>query len=605
MALPELPTQGQTPWFDERNDWDLAVEADIEGRLSDTAISTKIVETSGALDSTTTGSALRDAQSGGARTVALTGHSLMYGMDTTAGGTNPPVNGAGLTRSALPTTTQFQTMSSTYLSPGTVTIVNQSYPGDRSTEALTRWAGGVSGDLEIIWIDANDGLSSGAGPALSDADTAKNIRDLILRARSRGADVIFVGGTPGQDDSDSRKIFAAADTDRVVVERMGARYVDAGEILTGLPKATAMFSSGVHFTAAGYNLVGTRLAALTGPKGSNPPKVAPGRVFTPRDRVHNLRSGGVVVARAGAADGSVWQLPSAGSTIALSVDVEQPCIPLIRARISGTTDGFGTFGVYSNLGGSGISNRFGKITPSASIAASSGGFVYFLGAPMLSPGPDSVIVRREAGSIEIDSIQFIPLEQMQRFAGNALFEQRRTRAIKLAPVGGVSTGRPNSSWDAMFDVTSGVALASGSAQTTKVNTRWLFDLSLGPNNSGVALSQSIFGNPDSSPWISAQGYLFIRSGTSLIARKLDDAGAVDTTFTSAFASATGIVRCSLEILYDEVNDKFTIYLDGTLIGDVLTPAWSYYMAGIIAGTAVGGGYASGSGSVVQKASTTV
>lgn len=34
MALPPLPAQGQSPWFDERNAWDLAVKSELEGRLS-------------------------------------------------------------------------------------------------------------------------------------------------------------------------------------------------------------------------------------------------------------------------------------------------------------------------------------------------------------------------------------------------------------------------------------------------------------------------------------------------------------------------------------------------------------------------------------------
>lgn len=39
MALPNLPTQGQNPWFTPRNNWDLAVKADLEGRLSATSLS--------------------------------------------------------------------------------------------------------------------------------------------------------------------------------------------------------------------------------------------------------------------------------------------------------------------------------------------------------------------------------------------------------------------------------------------------------------------------------------------------------------------------------------------------------------------------------------
>lgn len=35
MALPNLPVQGQNPWFADRENWDLSVEQDLEGRLSD------------------------------------------------------------------------------------------------------------------------------------------------------------------------------------------------------------------------------------------------------------------------------------------------------------------------------------------------------------------------------------------------------------------------------------------------------------------------------------------------------------------------------------------------------------------------------------------
>lgn len=44
MALPELPTQGQSPWFTPRNNWDLAVKSELEGRLSETELNATIGE---------------------------------------------------------------------------------------------------------------------------------------------------------------------------------------------------------------------------------------------------------------------------------------------------------------------------------------------------------------------------------------------------------------------------------------------------------------------------------------------------------------------------------------------------------------------------------
>lgn len=38
MALPNLPAQGQNPWYTPRNNWDLAVKSELEGRLSDSSL---------------------------------------------------------------------------------------------------------------------------------------------------------------------------------------------------------------------------------------------------------------------------------------------------------------------------------------------------------------------------------------------------------------------------------------------------------------------------------------------------------------------------------------------------------------------------------------
>lgn len=43
MALPNLPIQGQNPWFTSRNDWDLAVKAELEGRLSESMLNNSLL----------------------------------------------------------------------------------------------------------------------------------------------------------------------------------------------------------------------------------------------------------------------------------------------------------------------------------------------------------------------------------------------------------------------------------------------------------------------------------------------------------------------------------------------------------------------------------
>lgn len=53
MALPNLPVQGQMAWFTPRNNWDLAVKGEIEGRLSDATLKSTFLEKSRVVGGTT------------------------------------------------------------------------------------------------------------------------------------------------------------------------------------------------------------------------------------------------------------------------------------------------------------------------------------------------------------------------------------------------------------------------------------------------------------------------------------------------------------------------------------------------------------------------
>lgn len=43
MALPNLPVQGQNPWFVPRNNWDIAVKSELEGRLSEVTLNNTLL----------------------------------------------------------------------------------------------------------------------------------------------------------------------------------------------------------------------------------------------------------------------------------------------------------------------------------------------------------------------------------------------------------------------------------------------------------------------------------------------------------------------------------------------------------------------------------
>lgn len=534
----------------------------------------------------TTGNGMQSAAAGTARTVALTGHSLLYGQDETAG-TTAATNGATQKRSATPTTSAFTALAP-FVSNSATTVINQAYPGDRTIEAINRWAAGSSGNVELFWLDTNDANNYGgySGP-LTDAQTAANLRDLIKRARGRGADVVVVGGAPVTTKTESNKVFASAQTERTIAERLGARYVDVGELLTALPKSTSQYNDAVHLSPEAYTLIGGRLAALLGPKGVNPPKVAPGRVITTRDMLHQ---GGTIVSRAGAADGKAVQI-TASNTIGFAVDVQHPTAPVARFRVEGATIGAGIIGVYYNLGQAGYANRFVTIP---ALTGSAVGYIHVPLHRLNSPGPESIVIRCESGSVELDSIVFEPIRRALSSTGAISYDRPITRQVNLYPVGGTGV-RTDSLWDAMVDIGSGVSTRATIAQTTKTSARWTWDAALSPN-SGVILVNSV----NTTPSLVERGYIIMRSGTGILVRNLASGTITDVTAAGVFASATGVARAIIEAFYDAASDQLKVYVDGNLVATVNTPAYTFYMAGLLAGPT--GQYASASCSIAMGVS---
>jgi hypothetical protein len=166
--------------------------------------------------------------------------------------------------------------------------------------------------------------------------------------------------------------------------------------------------------------------------------------------------------------------------------------------------------------------------------------------------------------------------------------------LELYPVGGTGV-RSDAAWDAMVDTGSGVSTRTTAAQTTKTSARWVWDVAISPN-SGVCLAHAVSTN---APLIE-RGYYILRAGTGLVVKHYTSGTAVDVSASGVFASATGIVRCIIEAHYDATSDELRVYVDGTLQATVPTPAYTFYMAGLVAGAT--GQYSAGIASVGLGAS---
>lgn len=550
--------------------YDPAVAALIDSNISATIESLRARFSK--VDEISLGDPMQQGAADISRTIALTGDSLMYGQDTTATGTNPPVNGATHTRSSNPPTDAFRSQG-VFTSTSAVVIVNQAYPGDRTTEALTRWVNGSSGDAEFFWLGTNDAMAYGPGTPLSDAQSMANIAKLAKRARDRGAPFVVIGGAPVSNQRNSFKIFASSESLRTVAARYGAIYVDAGEILNDVDEANGLYwTDGVHWSPQAYSLIGARLAGLLGPKGVNAPKVSPGRKFTWMDNVHT--GGSIVAAGAPSVNGSIIRAAE-GSAGAVTIPfwAIEPVVPLVKFR----TTTAAVVGVYSNL----HVNR----QPLRATIPATNEVLAVVGPPVTSPGPAATTIFSESGTVDIISVEYLPVD---RIAGKYRYDMITKH---FAPIGGLNA-RADVNADAALFWDSGVALRTGATQATVVKPRFLFDLRIGGHLSGVFLAASIdlgkFQMVDN-------GYMVRRFGTNFRMSKIVDGSATDTTVTYTYP-ASGIAATTLELYCD--GNNILVYADQTLVHTFTDNTWRYFIPGIVAGSNTNG-YAAGSMSIAR------
>lgn len=545
---------------------DTAIAQAINTQGSETQ--TQLNDVFGETAAVTSGNNMHIAAGGGSRDVAATGHSLFYGQDTTATGTTPPTNGATQTRSEYPTTSALNAQSA-FLSTSAIVLINQTRPGDRTADALTRWATGTSGDIEYFWLDTNDALGLGSGDPLTDAETAENMNLLAKRAQERNAAFIVIGGMPVQSKTNSWKVFASAETERTIAERLGAIYIDAGELANGSATTGTYWTDGTHLAGQVYSLIGARLAALLGPKGVNPPKVAAGRRFDWRDALF-AGAPNPVTASTPSAAGRVTRI-NAGETVGFSFWATEPVIPVATFRQTNT----GVAGLFTNLN---VDQDPHYATIYGAIGAHQG--TQIVKGPMVaSPGPAGFVVRAESGTLDLISIEFIPADITLR---------GEPETFTLGPVGG-KTVRANTDWEAHSSWYSGVALKSGQPQTTDVQRRWMCDMRLGETMSGLILAPG-FSHP---AYRTTNGYFIMRNGgSSLLVRHMVGNQPTDLATVPDVFDADGIISAAIELHYSA--GTIDIYVDQDLAYSIADVPYRFLSVGAISGSQSSDGYAFGS-----------
>lgn len=184
--------------------------------------------------------------------IVCEGDSLTYGQDTN-GGTGVPINGAPQARSTTP-------YPETLAGLLDAKVVNHGFPGDRTSEGLSRWKGSAERpDLTVLMYGSNDWHNFGGyedGP-LPVKMYKENLTALVKRRQMQGSQVIVLSPPPTRIPlGDGLDAYVAAS--REVAAQVGVPWLDTGLMLR---EVEAAYSDDVHLNAAGYQAIARGLRA--------------------------------------------------------------------------------------------------------------------------------------------------------------------------------------------------------------------------------------------------------------------------------------------------------------------------------------------------------
>ncbi|WP_299169918.1 hypothetical protein [uncultured Arthrobacter sp.] len=413
-------------------------------------------------------------------------------------------------------------------------------------------------NIEFVWLDSNDFVYN-----IDPIVNAKNIRRIADEISNSGSQPVFIGGHFTNIRADTHNRQARAAIVRRVAERYGSRYIDVAELLNAIPSVANIWTDGTPLNDAAFALVGTRLAALMGPKGIHPPKLGPGQRITTN---HQLIMGGAPTGRPGATDGKTILL-TAGQTAILPFDATAPTDALVRF-FSGSTAGVGTGRIRYALGKAGIPDRAVNIEPRT--------FTTVRGHTHHG-GPDLVFVTCDTGTLAIDSVDFAPPKNNVRSGLTPAIE------VVKSDLSGTVLGGPHPGYTYATAYDEQTPFSVIKADGAHADARIDFMVTLGGATGGpqvVAIASCLYGEATASMGIK-EGYGIRRSGASLIVRKFTGSGNTDILSNGAFFTTgqdwTGMVS------FVFTGGNVQVLMNGVAAGAAVESAWSHYIPGVYSG----------------------
>lgn len=200
---------------------------------------------------------LQKSKSGALIKIACEGTSLTYGEDIK--GTDTTGEQPGFTNAPARAKYQYPSSMALALNSPKFTLSLRGYPGDRTTEAITRWQDSTSADICIIEYGTNDaynfaGYASGAVPV----STYKSQLKLLAERRiSQGAWVILC--IPPYLQSGDAAIVPYRNAAKSLASEL---LLDVFDIETSISVLPSPYSDPVHFNSTGYRKWGVDITGI-------------------------------------------------------------------------------------------------------------------------------------------------------------------------------------------------------------------------------------------------------------------------------------------------------------------------------------------------------
>jgi len=201
----------------------------------------------------------KKTSNGAAVKIACEGTSITYGQNTTDATIIPAAPGypSGFTRSEF----QYPFVLRDHLKAVGIkaNVISRSYPGDRTTEGLSRWKDSISADVTILEYATNDALNNGKYPdgIVSVAKFETQLSALIERRLGQGAWVIIC--TPPEVRRNPTALLSYT----AVIRNLAAKYdLPVFEVQQNIQNIGNIYSDNVHLNAAANLEWGNKISAL-------------------------------------------------------------------------------------------------------------------------------------------------------------------------------------------------------------------------------------------------------------------------------------------------------------------------------------------------------